>query len=55
MQHTHCGTFQFMCYEFLDGLESEDIDIFKVDVWSVGIIFYYLLYNTFPWKGKSPF
>jgi len=36
-------------------IQGDKVDNFKLDIWSVGIIFFELLYNEHPWKraGKN--
>ena len=47
MLSTYVGTEQYMCPELING---EKGDQYKIDIWAVGILFYYLLYKKCPWS-----
>eukprot|EP01130_Rhizamoeba_saxonica_P016853 TRINITY_DN7871_c0_g1_i2.p1 TRINITY_DN7871_c0_g1~~TRINITY_DN7871_c0_g1_i2.p1 ORF type:complete len:472 (-),score=70.17 TRINITY_DN7871_c0_g1_i2:52-1467(-) len=49
LTHTYCGSPLYMAPEILKIEEYNG----KADLWSVGIILYRLLFNTFPWKALS--
>lgn len=54
MNHRHLtgttlGTPFYMAPQLLKGQKYSS----KCDIWSVGIIYYELLFGTHPWKGNS--
>ena len=46
---TLCGTYEYMPPEIIRGKEY---DPFKADIWSLGICFYALIFNTYPFQGS---
>jgi serine/threonine protein kinase len=46
---TTLGTPFYMAPQLLKGLKYSS----KCDVWSIGVIYYELLFGTHPWKGNS--
>ena len=47
MLTTHCGTPIYMAPEIFQGCDYD----FKVDIWSIGVVMYYLLSGTHPFNG----
>lgn len=45
------GTLEYSCPEIASGDEFESSP--KIDVWSLGVILFYMLYGTLPFKGKN--
>ena len=49
MLTTNCGTPVYMAPEIWKGVEYNQ----KVDIWSVGVVMYYLLSGTHPFDGDN--
>ena len=47
MLTTHCGTPIYMAPQIFAGSDYDS----KVDIWSIGVVMYYLLSGTHPFNG----
>lgn len=47
---TFCGTAQYAAPEVLNGIPYQPD---ASDVWSIGIVLYYMLFGRFPFNGES--
>ena len=50
MRVTFCGTYEYMAPEIIDNVGYDK----KVDIWSLGILFYELLHGFSPFRGDNP-
>ncbi len=48
---TFCGTQKYMAPEILKG-DQEEYD-YKIDIWSMGILFFVLIFEEFPFVGTN--
>uniref|UniRef100_A0A7E4VR24 Aurora kinase n=1 Tax=Panagrellus redivivus TaxID=6233 RepID=A0A7E4VR24_PANRE len=51
-RHTYCGTIDYAAPELADPTEKRGHD-YKVDVWSLGVVFYEMLEGRHPFKEMS--
>ena len=49
MTNTILGTTVTMAPEMLEGKPYS----FEADIWSIGIVFYQMLFGKYPYKGKN--
>ena len=46
---TYCGTTYYMAPEFFDKKKYD----YAVDVWALGVLFFYMMFATVPFNSKS--
>lgn len=47
---TNCGTVEYAAPELF---KTDCVDLFKADVWALGVVLYSLLYQHFPFNGSN--
>ncbi len=50
-KHSRVGTPIYMSPQLLEGRDYKN----KCDIWSVGMVFYEMLYGKPPWQGRNEF